>query len=64
MSERWAEVRESMVKAIMLRRSCDRAEAEIIMHRIADRLGGHTHEEVKAMHPLARASSVSTEEGK
>ena len=29
------------------------ADSEVIMQRIADRLGGYTHEEVVQMHPLS-----------
>ena len=30
----------------------DRAKAEVILDRTADRLAGYTHEEVAEMHPL------------
>ena len=33
------------------------AQAEVLMQRIADRLGGHTHEEVKQMHPWPKESA-------
>lgn len=45
-------VREEMVQAVMKNRGCAREEAEVIMKRIADRLGGYTHDEVVRMHPL------------
>jgi len=47
-----SEFREQMIALTMKRRDCDRAEAEVILDRIADRLDGYTHDEVVAMHPL------------
>ncbi len=44
--------REEMIALTMKRRGCDRAEAEVILDRIADRLDGYSHEEVVEMHPL------------
>lgn len=38
----------------MMRRGCDRAEAEVILARVGDRLAGYTHEEVAEMHPLGK----------
>lgn len=51
------EFRELMVRAVMTRRACGRVEAEVIMQRIADRLGGYTHAEVVEMHPLPQDAS-------
>jgi len=48
--------REQMIRLTMKRRNCDRAEAETILDRIASRLEGHTHEEVRTMHPLPEQS--------
>lgn len=45
-------VRNQMKDAIKKRRDCDDAEAEVILHRIADRLGGYTHEEAAERNPL------------
>ena len=45
-------LRDGMKNAIKAHRGCDDAEAEVILVRIADRLGGYTHDEVKQMHPL------------
>lgn len=56
MSEQDREAREQFLQIVMQRRGCDRDEAEVIMRRIADRLGGHTHEEVAEMHPLPEGS--------
>lgn len=46
------EIRETFLTAIMARRGCDRAEAETIMARTADRLDGYTHSEAVRRHPL------------
>jgi len=47
-----SEFREQMIALTMKRRDCERAEAEVIIERIASRLDGYTHDEVVAMHPL------------
>lgn len=39
-------------KSIIARSVGDEERAEIIMHRIADRLAGYSHEEVVQMHPM------------
>lgn len=44
--------REELIAITMKQRGCDRAEAEVIVDRVADRLGGHSHDEVAEMHPL------------
>jgi len=44
--------RERLKQAIMRRRNCDDAEAEVMLRRVADRLGGYTHEEAVERHPL------------
>ena len=44
--------REQLISLTMESRGCDRAEAEVILDRTADRLAGYTHEEVAEMHPL------------
>lgn len=44
--------REDMLDAAMSWRGCDRAEAVAILNRVADRLGGATHEEAVAANPL------------
>ncbi len=49
------EFREQLIEATMKRTGCDRAEAEVLIERVADRLAGFTHEEVVQMHPLPGA---------
>lgn len=48
------EFREAMIAVTMTRRNCDRAEAEVILARIADRLDGYSHDEVVQMNPLPK----------
>jgi hypothetical protein len=47
------ELREQFVAAVISERNCDRAEAEVIMARIADRLDGYTHDEAVERNPLS-----------
>ena len=55
MSDQDREFREKLIELTMARRDCGRAEAEVILARVADRLAGYTHEEVAEMHPLGEA---------
>jgi hypothetical protein len=52
MAEPKKEFREGMIRATMERRGCGREEAEVILNRIADRLGGYTHAEAVERNPL------------
>jgi hypothetical protein len=63
MTDHEDEIREQMLKVIMQRRDCDRAEAVTIMHRTADRLDGYTHSEAVQRNPLpaGRDESCGTE---
>jgi hypothetical protein len=54
---------ELMLDLTMKRRGCDRAEAEVILDRVADRLAGFTHEEVAVRHPLPTDGRVSWDDG-
>jgi hypothetical protein len=47
-----SELREGFLKATMAKRNCSRDEAEIILNRISDRLGGMTHAEAVRANPL------------
>ena len=49
--------RETLIRLTMDRRGCDRAEAEVILDRVADRLAGHTHDEVVAKYPMPPGDS-------
>lgn len=42
------------LKNAMMASGMNEESAETTLRRIADRLGGYTHEEVVQMHPLAR----------
>ncbi len=53
------EFREELLGITMARRNCDRAEAEVILARMAARLDGHSHSQAEAMHPLPAARGVS-----
>ena len=46
------EVRDAMLRSIRERRGCGPNEAAVILDRIAARLDGHSHDEVKQLHPL------------
>jgi len=47
--------REAMLALTMKHRGCDRAEAVVILNRIADRLDGYTHAEAVDRNPLPDA---------
>ncbi len=59
-------LREQLLQGVMAQRGCDEEEGNVILARIADRLGGYSHGEVKQMHPLpvppASASLVTGKE--
>jgi hypothetical protein len=45
-------LRDMFLEIIMGKRGCDRAEAEVIMQRTADRLAGYTHGQAVTRRPL------------
>ena len=55
--------REELIVITMKQQGCDRAEAEVIVDRVADRLGGYSHDEVAEMHPLPTDTPAPTDQG-
>ena len=51
MDESDRKLREQLKRSLM-ESELDEAQAEVLLRRIADRLGGYTHDEVVKRHPM------------
>ena len=50
-------LRESLIAATMKSMGCTREQAEVILDRVHDRLGGATHDEAVAANPYPKEAS-------